>query len=156
MFIRTTSRINKDGSKVHYVQLAHNYRDKKSGQSRTKILYNFGREEYIDKDALKRLIDSINRYLGPEEALAGKASEIFKFISSRPLGGAFFLDGLWERLSFKEILETLLKERKYTTPVERALFALVANRALNPGSKLAVERWVKEEVVIPGLEEIAV
>lgn len=156
MYIRTTSRTNKDGSEARYVQLAHNYRDKKSGQSRTKVLYNFGREEYIDKDALKRLIGSINRYLGPEEAFCGEASDVLKFISSKPLGGAFFLDGLWKRLGLKEILERQLKERKYTTPVERALFALVANRALNPGSKLAVERWVKEEAAIADLEEIAV
>ena len=72
------------------------------------------------------------------------------------MGGAFFLNGFWERLELKGILETLLKERKYTTPVERSLFALVANRALDPGSKLAVERWVREEAAIPGLEEIAV
>ena len=156
MYIRTTSRTNKDGSEARYVQLAHNYRDKKSGQSRTKVLCNFGREEYIDKDTLKRLIGSINRYLGPEEALCGEASGVLKFISSKPLGGAFFLDGLWKRLTLKEILEKLLRERKYTTPVERALFALVANRALNPSSKLAVERWVKEEAAIADLEEIAV
>ena len=72
------------------------------------------------------------------------------------MGGAFFLDGLWKRLTLKEILEKLLRERKYTTPVERALFALAANRALNPGSKMAVERWVKEEAAIADLEEIAV
>jgi hypothetical protein len=56
LYIRTIARKNKDGSEVRYVQLAHNYRDKEAGQSRAKVLYNFGREEELDTDALKRLI----------------------------------------------------------------------------------------------------
>jgi hypothetical protein len=83
----------------------------------------------LDTNALKRLINSINRYLGPEEALASQENEILKFISSKPLGGAFFLDGLWQRLGIKETIDQLLKNRSYQNPVERALFAMVANRA---------------------------
>ncbi len=40
--------------------------------------------------------------------------------------------------------------------MERALFALVANRALAPMSKLAAEEWVVEEVALPGLDEVPV
>lgn len=156
MYIRTIARKNKDGSEVRYVQLAHNYRDKEAGQSRANVLYNFGREEHLDTEALKRLINSINRYLGPEEVLASQGNELLKFISSKPMGGAFFLDGLWQKLGIKETIKQLLKDRNYHNPVERALFALVANRALNPKSKLAVENWVTEETQIPDLKEIEV
>ena len=42
-------------------------------------------------------------------------------------------------------------------PVERALFAMVAQRALAPASKLSlVEQWIKEEVLIPGGSDLAV
>ena len=34
---------------------------------------------------------------------------------------------------------------------ERVLFALVANRALAPSSKLAAARWVNEDVLVTGL-----
>lgn len=156
MYIRTIARKNKDGSEVRYVQLAHNYRDKEAGQSRANVLYNFGREEHLDTEALKRLINSINRYLGPEEALASQENELLKFVSSKPMGGTFFLDGLWQRLGIKETIKHLLKDRNYHNPVERALFAMVANRALNPKSKLAVENWVTEEAHIPDLKEIEV
>src|SRR5690606_19836231 len=44
-----------------------------------------------------------------------------------------------------------LKHRQFETPVERTLFAMVASRALDPSSKLAVEDWVEHDVVIPGL-----
>jgi transposase len=50
----------------------------------------------------------------------------------------------------------MLYEHHYQSPIERVLFALVANRALAPSSKLAVEEWVAEEVALPGLAEVAV
>ena len=69
MYIRTTQRKNKDGSVIRYVQLAHNFRDEKTGQARAKVLYSFGREDQVDKDSLQRLVASIEKFLGPEEAL---------------------------------------------------------------------------------------
>ncbi|MEW6244341.1 MAG: IS1634 family transposase [Bacillota bacterium] len=39
--------------------------------------------------------------------------------------------------------------------VERAIFAMVANRALKPSSKLAIEEWVAKDTLISGLEELA-
>ncbi|MCR4440551.1 MAG: IS1634 family transposase [Peptococcaceae bacterium] len=50
----------------------------------------------------------------------------------------------------------MLVKRKYQVPVERAIFAMVANRALNPASKLACEDWVREDVHIPELPEVPV
>ena len=155
MYIRTTSRKNKDGATATYVQLAHNFWDKEAGYPRAKVLYNFGREEYVDKAALKRLVDSINRYLGPEEALKSEGGPL-PFISSRPMGGAWVLEKLWSKLGIKAVLEKLLQERKFDTPVERAILAMVANRALAPKSKLATEKWVKDEVYLQALPEVGV
>ena len=70
MYIRTTSRTNKDGSVTEYVQLAHNYRDPDSGRPKPRILYNFGRRDNLDVDALRRLVHSISRILGPEAELS--------------------------------------------------------------------------------------
>lgn len=157
MYIRTIQRKNKDGSVVRYIQLAHNQWDPQAGCAKAKVLFNFGREEEVDGEALKRLVKSINRFLGPEEILrheAGRTATLLKFITSRPLGGAWLLDRLWEELGIKGVLEALLKKRQYKTPVERALFAMAANRALDPMSKRGVEEWVKEDVVISGVEEI--
>ncbi|MDP3062085.1 MAG: IS1634 family transposase, partial [Chloroflexota bacterium] len=73
-----------------------------------------------------------------------------------PLGGAWVLDRLWRRLGIGKAIERLLVEHHYQSPVERALFALVANRALAPMSKLAVEEWVGEAVALPGLARVPV
>jgi hypothetical protein len=39
--------------------------------------------------------------------------------------------------------------------VERVLFALVANRALKPSSKLAASEWVGNDVALPGLDAVS-
>ena len=46
----------------------------------------------------------------------------------------------------------MLGARRFTTDVERVLFALVANRAIDPASKLAAAEWVTHDVAIPGLD----
>lgn len=160
MYIRTISRKNKDGSEVRYVQLAHNVWDPSARCAKAQVLFNLGREEEVDKEGLKRLVKSISRFLGPEEALKteaqlGSASPL-SFKCSRPLGGVWVLHHLWCELGIHNILKKLLKKRNFQIPVERAIFAMVANRALNPSSKLAIEDWVREDVYIPNLEEIPV
>jgi len=50
----------------------------------------------------------------------------------------------------------MLKPRHYRADVERAIFAMVANRALAPSSKLAIEEWVAKDTFILGLDELAV
>jgi hypothetical protein len=72
MYLRTTSRRNADGSVVRYVQLAHNHR--KDGVTQAQVLLNLGREDKLDPDGLRRLVASINRYLG-ESAAGGAGGE---------------------------------------------------------------------------------
>ena len=63
MYLRTIQRHNKDGSVVRYVQLAHNVRDPRSGNSIAHTIHSFGREDQLDRAALARLAESIQRYL---------------------------------------------------------------------------------------------
>ncbi|MER7577499.1 hypothetical protein [Streptomyces sp. NPDC126514] len=61
MYLRRTQRKNRDGSVVTYLQLAQNRRSQ--GKVRAEILVNLGREDTLDRAALRRLADSINHYL---------------------------------------------------------------------------------------------
>lgn len=47
----------------------------------------------------------------------------------------------------------LIAGRQLDPRVERVLFALVANRALEPVSKLAATKWVRERAAVRGLDE---
>ena len=150
MFLREVRRRNKNGTQVSYLQLVHNQWDAAAQASRTKILYSFGRTDQVDPAAIQRLIASLSRLLDPAAALRVTASSELTLLASRPLGGAHVLDGMWHRLGIDKVLRKLRTARR-DPRVERVLFALVANRALDASSKLAAARWVNHDVHIDGL-----
>lgn len=161
MYLRTTTRANKDGSVVRYLALAHNQRV--GTATKANVLLNLGREDRLDPDGLRRLVRSINRYLGESDAEgtdaaaatgADTSTEGLRLVASRPAGAAWLLDGLWKALDVDTALRTVLGGRRFTTDVERVLFALVANRAIDPASKLAAAEWASCDVAIPGLDQM--
>jgi hypothetical protein len=151
VYLRETKRKNRDGSVVRYLQLAHSERHPDTGVPSAKVVHSFGRADKVDKDALARLVASISRFLEPEQAMAAaKAGEV-EVLDSRRLGGAWALDRLWERLGIGAALRRVAAGRRLDgEATERVIFALVAQRALEPGSKLAATRWVAERVAIEG------
>jgi hypothetical protein len=150
MYLRSTPRRNKDGSEVRYLQLAHNVWDPQLRRSKVQVVYNFGREDHANREALQRLVASVTRFLDPGAALAAAADGL-EFTESRPLGGTWALDALWSRVGIGPATRKLLKGRRLDESAERVLFALVANRALAPSSKLAAARWVSQDVMVTGL-----
>jgi transposase len=156
MYVRTISRKNKDGSTTTYVQLAHNVRDPRSGFARARVLYTFGRADSLDLGAIRRLVRSLCRFISPEDALEAQGSmPALRFIRSAPLGGAYLLRHLWERLGLQTVLAKALQKRDFGFTVEWAIFAMVANRALAPDSKRGVEEWVSEDVSLGNPEPIS-
>jgi hypothetical protein len=161
MFVKTTARKTKSGT-VRYLHLAHSEWDPVAGRSVPKILYGFGREDQLDRDAIKRLVGSLTRLLDPADAQAATAGSELTFCESRPFGGTFTLDALWRRLGIDTVL-TSLDTGPDSTPrrgrprevevTERVLFGLVANRALAPSSKLAAADWINHDVHIDGLPQ---
>ena len=141
---------------MRYLQLTHNEWDPATKTSRPKVLHSFGREDQLDRDAIKRLVASLTRLLDPTTALQGSAGAGpagLAFTSSRPVGGTLVLDALWRRLGIDTVMTRLLEGRKRDPRTERVLFALVANRALAPGSKLAAAGWVNRRAHIDGLPD---
>jgi hypothetical protein len=144
MYLRTIGRRNKDGSEVRYVQLAHNEWDPERKCSIAKVIHSFGREDQLDRAALARLVGSLSRVLEPEQALIATAPAELEFVGSVAACGAWALDGLWRRLGIDTAIERLLGERRLDARAERLVFAMVANRALAPFSKLACcECWLR-------------
>jgi transposase len=158
MYIRTIKRQNKDGSIVEYVQLAHNVRHPEKGYAKAEVIYSFGRREQLDIEALQRLVSSISRFFSPEEQVRLQATtsspEPLEFVQSRPAGGAYLLKAIWKRINIRQRLEKALDDRNFTAPIEKALFAMVANRALAPSSKLAIEQWAANEVYLGSDENL--
>jgi hypothetical protein len=151
VYLRETRRTNRDGSVVRYLQLAHNERHPVSGSPVAKVIHNFGRADEVDRDALARLVSSISRFLEPEQAVSAAAGAEVEIVDSRRLGGAWTLDRIWERLGIGAAIRRAAEGRRLDgEQTERVIFALVAQRALEPGSKLAATGWVTERVAIEG------
>jgi hypothetical protein len=136
---------------VAYLQLAHNERHPKTGSPVAKVIHSFGRADKVDRDALARLVSSISRFLTPEQAVAAAEGAEVEVLDSRRLGAAWTLDRVWERLGIGTAIRQVATGRRLDgEAVERVIFALVAQRALEPGSKLAATGWVAERVAIQG------
>jgi hypothetical protein len=151
VYLRESRRRNKDGTVVSYLQLAHNERHPRTGSPVAKVIHNFGRADLVDRAALARLVASISRFLDPDRAVAAAAAGEIEVLDSRRLGGAWVLDRLWERLEIGQAIRQVAAGRRVDgTAAERMIFALAAQRALEPASKLAATRWVTERVFIEG------
>ena len=76
-------------------------------------------------------------------------------VDSWPYGDVYVLEHLWRRVGLPELIGELLDNRKFEFSIERALFAMVANRACAPSSKLYChEQWLAEDVRIEGCESL--
>jgi transposase len=157
MYLRTTHRKNKDGSVVHYYQLAHNERHPLTGKPVARIIHSFGRADELDRDALVRLCQSIARVCGvqvidlladsedpgvPDALGLPRDLELMRTLS---FGTPLVIEALWEQLGIGGVFRDILKARKLKVPYERALLAMVANRLCEPESKLGVwDRWLSK------------
>jgi hypothetical protein len=160
MYVRCTpGKPRKDGSKVEYVQLAHNVWDPDRRRSRVQVIHTFGRADRLDVEGMHRLVGSLQRYLGgrpdadpapaPDEGAGGG----LRLLGSRPVGAGWLLDGLWRHLGIGAAIASCLPGRRLDPRVERVLFALVANRAIDPCSKLATLEWAGD-VHLPGVGDL--
>lgn len=166
MYLRMTRRRNGDGTEARYYQLAENVWDGVKGCAVAKVIYNFGRAEQLDADGLRRLARSILRVVPDTEAEATRAGrpagvapsvgEDLRLRDSWPYGGVYVVEGVWRELQVDKVLSERAQGAGSKLPVERALFAMVANRALAPCSKLyCFEQWLREDVYLPGAETLA-
>lgn len=155
MYLRISKQKRADGSTLAHLQLAENLWDPAKKRSRVRIVHSFGRADDPDTtERLRRLARSILRRCDPEQIRAENPS--WQLINAWPFGELYVLEQLWERLGISAAIREVLGTRKLGFPVERALFAMVANRACAPRSKLyCFEQWLAEEVRIEGTQGLA-
>ena len=135
MYLRRSSRTNRDGTVISYLALAHNYRDPDSGVSKPKILHSFGREDELDPQALERLMGSIARHLDltVPGGVDDPAALELEPIDGRDLGGVWVLDQLWGRLGIGREIRRLARKPAHTPG--RKL------RGLDMGVQAAASEW---------------
>ncbi len=154
MYLRTTTRRTKTGEVVRYLALAHNERNER-GVPVAKVIHNLGREDLLDRDALVRLVRSIQRFLGGEDALRAGAPHGFDFVRAPESGGPHVVGELWAQLGIGKAIARVAGGGRGRSGVERAIFTMVCQRCLEPASKLEATHWVGRDVVIDGVDGVS-
>ncbi len=154
MFLRVSKQRLKSGDVIEHYQLAESTWDRQKKRSRTTVVYNFGRvdDPSVGKQ-LRKLAHSILRRCAPEEIVTDCPE--WRLVDAWPFGDVFVLEALWKRLGLDRIISERARSRKFGFSIERAVFAMVANRALAPASKLyCYEQWLREDVRFDGADEL--
>lgn len=154
MYLRATVKRTKRGEAVRYLQLAHNERNER-GVPVARVIHNFGREDRLDREALVRLVRSIQRFLGAEETLRAGTPEGFRFLAAPEVGGPHALGALWAQLGIGKAIARVAGQGRGRSGVERAIFAMVCQRCLEPASKLEATRWLGRDVVVDGIGSVS-
>ena len=154
MYLRLSRQKRADGSTLAHLQIAVNVWDPVKKRSQARIVYNCGRaDDAAVTERLKRLAHSILRRCSPEDIVASQPN--WRLLDAWPYGDVYVLEKIWRQLGIDEVIAEVLGKRKFDFPVERALFAMVANRACAPASKLyCYEQWLCEDVKIAGTEAL--
>jgi hypothetical protein len=154
MYLRATRQKRADGSLVTHLQLAESVWNPHKKRSEVRILHTCGRaEDPTTAERLRNLARSILKRCDPHEIV--QHSTQWRLVDAWPYGPLYVLEALWQRLGLAEIIADQLKGRKLDFAVERALFAMVANRACAPCSKLyCYEQWLREDVRIAGTDTL--
>src|SRR5271167_628912 len=159
MYLRMTQRRNRDGSTVAYYALAENTWNAAAKRAEARVVHHFGRADQLDRAALQRLVNSINRVLDQGEAVTTSTPELppIEIEHVFELGVVLAAGGLWEDLGIGAAIRRCLADGGLTAPHEAALFAMAANRLDAPGSKLAcAARWLPDVAFLPDAAGLAV
>ena len=155
MFLRESTQKRASGDTVTHLQFAESVWNKATRRADTVIVYNFGRADDPQvRERLRKLARSILRRVAPEEILQERPD--WKMVDAWPYGDLYVLEHLWKKIGMPERLPVLTQDdTRRTLPVERACFAMVANRCLAPASKLyCYEQWLREDVRIAGAGDL--
>ena len=142
-------RIKKSGPR-QYLQIVES--QWVGGASRQRVLATLGR---LDELQARGELDGLMRHLGRfarrvrlvEELAAGS----IEAISQQRIGPAPVFERLWQETQIGPTLCSLVDQRRFGFPVERAVFVSVLHRLFAPGSDRQAERW-KSDYRIGGAE----
>ena len=147
IYARTKSFDNKDGTKREYLYLVESVWIPEKKSSRQKNICCLGR---IDSDDIQKTIDNmlknLSKYSDRLEVL-----EICKDInvtSNKIYGEILIFKKLWKELNFEGILRHYYEKSCRIVDITEAVFAMVCNRLIEPGSKRGAYEW-KEDVHCP-------
>jgi hypothetical protein len=143
MFFRT----KKSGPRT-YLQLVENHwRD---GRPHQRVLATLGRlDDLQQRGAVDALLHSGARFAAKLLVLAAHQQGRLPTLRTLRLGAVLVFERLWRDTGCQAVVQELLRDRRFASPVERAVFLTVLHRLLAPGSDRAADKW-KHDYLLDG------
>jgi len=135
-------RIKKSGPR-QYLQVVENRRVGKKVQQR--VIANLGRlDKMLEAGHIDSILVSLAKFSEKLGVIGAHRKGEIAPVRNKKIGPPLLFGRLWERLGIKDVIESLLKERKFEFPLERAIFLTVVHRLMVSGSDRAAEKWRKQ------------
>jgi transposase len=145
------ARIKKSG-RHEYLQIVQNQRI--DGKSRQQVIGTIGRLDQLHESGdLDGLMGSLAKFAQHIAVIDAVRSDQVQPSITRHVGPALVFEKLWEQIGMPKLLQSLLRDRKFEFPVERAIFVTVLHRLMVSGSDRAAEQWCRNQA-INGIDEI--
>lgn len=143
MFIKRVTKFYGEKSYT-YVHIVESYREK--GIVKQRPIAYLGRIGQKDVDSLIKGLNRLKEKPYTLEMLNLTHEDVLSY------GDVFLVNSMWKMLGIPEIIKNLLKGCKVEFDVAKVALLLVANRCIEPASKLAVWEWQKK-LWIPEIKE---
>jgi len=138
VFVKIRRRI-KDGHVYEYVDIVENHRVQ--GRVQRTVLGTLGRRDQLSPHKIDALIGHLRKLASPEGLRGVRLGDV-RINASREYGPVLAAWQLWKELGLAEMLDRL--PRSQGAPTAEAVFRMVANRLVDPRSKLGLVDWTDE------------
>src|SRR5512132_572546 len=113
------------------------------GAVRQHVVATLGRaEDWLEVGKLDQLLQSGARLSETTLVLSAVRDGEVLAVDSRRIGAPLIFERLWRETGRQAVIETLLADRKFEFPVERAIFASVLHRLCLSGPDRSCDRWL--------------
>ena len=144
-------RAKKSGPRT-YLQLVESVREGK--RVRQRVLATLGRLDELEKSGqLSRLLQSGAKFSEKIAVLSAHKQGNARTLSGTCIGPDLLFSRLWKDLGIGEAIRSMLTDRRFEFPVERAVYLTVLHRLFVGGSDRDAEHW-RRDFRIPGTERL--
>jgi len=147
MFVRV-----KPSGKYQYLQVVQNYRE--GAKVKQKVIGTLGRMDLLlQSGTLDNLAQSLLRFSKRMKVVEAHHAGDIQAKRVVSIGPGLVFDRLWQRRGLEGIITKMLRGRKFSFSVERAIFLTVLHQLFGTGSDREADKW-KEDFRLEGVEEL--
>lgn len=151
MYLRTVTVRKKNGREYKYERVVASKRV--DGKPKQEVIANLGRvSERLSPKDRDELLRVVKRWLGEPESKPAPVSANVpdpELGDSRSYGNIVAIENAWEAVGLKALLLRIAKDAGHHFDLERAAFAMTANRLVDPRSKYGTADWLYRDVYLP-------